>query len=132
MKRLTVILLVVAAVLFAILLTTYGTSVTYYTDFQTAKNMNKEVHVIGKWVKQDQVIDKPEENLFVFYLQDTTGYVEKVYYKKPRPMHFEKLDKVVVIGKYEGDRFVAYRMLEKCPSKYTPSAETLNETASKP
>ena len=32
--------------------------------------------------------------------------------------YFETADKIVVIGKYEGDVFVADKILMKCPSKY--------------
>lgn len=132
MNRFSVVLLITAGILFAVLITSYGTSVTHYSDFRTAKQVRKEVHIVGKWVKREEVIDQPENNLFVFYLQDTTGYVEQVYYTKPRPTHFEKLDKVVVIGRYEGDRFVANRMLEKCPSKYTPNGEAIEQEARNP
>jgi cytochrome c-type biogenesis protein CcmE len=41
-----------------------------------------------------------------------------VYYNQPMPQDFTRSEKVVVIGSYSGDQFVAEKILLKCPSKY--------------
>ena len=52
------------------------------------------------------------------YLIDENGKQQKVEYDEPMPQDFTKSEKVVVIGRYEGDVFKATKILLKCPSKY--------------
>jgi cytochrome c-type biogenesis protein CcmE len=49
---------------------------------------------------------------------DDQGKEQKVFYNQPMPQDFTRSEKVVVIGHYQGDRFVASKILLKCPSKY--------------
>ncbi len=44
--------------------------------------------------------------------------VEQVVLLKPKPQDIEKSEKIVVIGSYKNDVFVAKEILMKCPSKY--------------
>ena len=43
---------------------------------------------------------------------------QKVYYNEPMPPDFTRSEKVVVIGNYQNNDFVARKILLKCPSKY--------------
>jgi cytochrome c-type biogenesis protein CcmE len=43
---------------------------------------------------------------------------QKVYYNEPMPPDFARSEKVVVIGGYQNNAFVANKILLKCPSKY--------------
>ena len=49
---------------------------------------------------------------------DDNGQEQKVYYKEPMPADFIKSEKVVVIGSYHDEAFIADKILLKCPSKY--------------
>ncbi len=111
-------LLIAAAFLFTLFLTLFGSAASQYSDFKTAKQQNKETHIIGKWVDKQKAFYDPEKDQFFFYVQDTTGYKQLVRYDDPKPPNLELATKVVLIGKYEGDTFVASRILQKCPSKY--------------
>jgi len=105
-----------------------------YADFAKArKKAGQEVQIIG-----ELILDKPiEENIinnvltFTFHMTDGHGGQAKVTYFGPRPMDFEKLDNVVVIGKYVENTFVATQLLLKCPSKYREDSLT-QQTAQYP
>ncbi len=126
MKKINVIIILILAVVFAIVLSIYGTSVSTYSDFQTArKNPNTEVHIIGKRVNTQQEFYDPQKDLFRFTLEDSLGNRQVIHYYDPKPANFEMSEKVVVIGEYKDSVFVAKKILQKCPSKYKGN-ETLN------
>ena len=49
---------------------------------------------------------------------DENDRKQEVIYHEPMPADFTKSEKVVVIGSYHNDMFVADKILMKCPSKY--------------
>ena len=53
-----------------------------------------------------------------FTLIDNDSLSNTVVYKSAKPQDFEKSEKVVVVGKMQGNVFVADQILMKCPSKY--------------
>jgi cytochrome c-type biogenesis protein CcmE len=55
---------------------------------------------------------------FSFIMIDDKGKEQKVIYNEPMPQDFVKSEKVVVIGSYKADSFLASKILLKCPSKY--------------
>ncbi|MBL7876722.1 MAG: cytochrome c maturation protein CcmE, partial [Cyclobacteriaceae bacterium] len=64
-------------------------------------------------------IEKSNDNLsFSFILIDEEQKEQKVYYNEPMPPDFARSEKVVVIGGYQNNAFVANKILLKCPSKY--------------
>lgn len=118
MKTTHIILLVALAVFAVALGVNFSSNASIYTDFATAKASNKQVHIVGAWVNRDQAQYDPSRDLFTFYMQDTLQAVEQVHYYDPKPSNFENAEKVVVIGGYEGEQFVADQIVMKCPSKY--------------
>jgi len=96
-----------------------------YSSFAKASKMEgREVQIIG-----ELIVDKPiEENIennalvFTFYMTDGHGGQSQVTYFGPRPNDFEKLENVVIVGKYINGTFLATRLLLKCPSKYREDA----------
>ncbi|MFN5544688.1 MAG: cytochrome c maturation protein CcmE, partial [Bacteroidota bacterium] len=60
-----------------------------------------------------------DPNYFSFYMIDEKGEERKVIYHSPEPQDFERSEKIVIIGKMEGNAFMASKILLKCPSKYT-------------
>ena len=88
-----------------------------------AKANKKDIHVVGELTKDptgnvigiQPGVDKVS---FSFVLVDESGKKQKVEYHEPMPQDFTKSEKVVVIGRYEGDVFKASKILLKCPSKY--------------
>ena len=120
MKKIHIILIALIAVAIGAILSTYGYASTYEGFDKAAENPDKEYHVVGVLNR-----DKPREynpqqdaNLFTFYLIDEKGKESKVVYRAPEPQDFERSEKVVIVGKMNGDYFEANKILLKCPSKY--------------
>lgn len=129
MKKSHIILLLVLAIATAIILTTIEDASTYVT-FDGAEQLSKNgsedhVHVVGELKKDAQGnITNMEYNptaqpiTFIFTLVDDNGREERVTYYEPKPTDIDKSEKVVVVGRYKGDQFIAKNILLKCPSKY--------------
>lgn len=127
MKKSHIIAIVVIAAAIAIIISTAGDASTYVTfdqAYQMASVGNKGgIHVVGE-LKKDGAgeiigLEKSSDNLsFSFILLDENKKEQKVYYNEPMPPDFTRSEKVVVIGSYHGDQFIADKILLKCPSKY--------------
>lgn len=127
MKKSHIIAIVVIAACIGIIIVTAGDASTYVTfdqAYQMASTGNKtQIHVVGDLKKDDQGnivgIEKSADNLsFSFILIDENQKEQKVYYNEPMPPDFTRSEKVVVIGSYQNNAFVANKILLKCPSKY--------------
>lgn len=120
MKRSHIIGLVLIAVAIAAILSTYADSSTY-GDFSQAKESGNEMHVVGKLMKDKEMVYNPiqDANYFSFYLKDNTGNECKVVFSGTKPQDFERSEQIVITGQMEGDVFMADKILMKCPSKYT-------------
>jgi cytochrome c-type biogenesis protein CcmE len=127
MKKTHILALLVIAAAVAILISTTGDASTYVNFEQAAKladdGNTKSIHVVGA-LKKDMAghitgIEKSPDNLsFTFILTDESGQEQKCYYNEPMPPDFLRSEKVVVIGHFETDFFLAEKILLKCPSKY--------------
>lgn len=127
MKPSYIIAIIVIAVAVGILVLTAGDASTY-VDFGQAKTLATEgsttpIHVVGQ-LKKDSTghvvgLENSLDKLsFSFILVDDHKKEQKVYYNEPMPPDFLRSEKVVVVGGYRGDQFVAKKILLKCPSKY--------------
>jgi cytochrome c-type biogenesis protein CcmE len=121
MKRTHIIAIVVIGVSIAFIFGTLSNSSTYANFNEAFSNLGKEYHVVGKLDKTIPIIYEPsiDPNLTVFTVIDNNGESKKVKLKKSKPQDFERSENVVLIGKADGNEFVAKDMLMKCPSKYT-------------
>ena len=127
MKKSHVIAILVIVAAIAIIVSTAGDASTYVTfdqAYQMASIGNKNgIHVVGE-LKKDEMgeitgLEKSPDNLsFSFILLDENKKEQKVFYNEPMPPDFTRSEKVVVIGSFQGERFVAKKILLKCPSKY--------------
>jgi cytochrome c-type biogenesis protein CcmE len=120
MKRSHIIGLVLIATAIAAILSTYADSSTY-GDFKMAKASESEIHVVGKLLKDREMVYDPiqDANYFSFFLIDNAGNECKVVFSGTKPQDFERSEQIVITGKMEGDVFQADKILMKCPSKYT-------------
>ncbi|REJ82462.1 MAG: cytochrome c maturation protein CcmE [Bacteroidetes bacterium] len=126
MKNKHIIAIVVIAISIAAILSTVADSSTYASFATALKSPNKTFHVVGLLVRERPQEYNPEvdADLFTFYMKDMEGIEKKVLLHMARPQDFEKSEQIVVIGKMEGDEFVAHDILMKCPSKYNdPKSE---------
>ena len=127
MKKSHIVAIVVIVVAIAIIFATAGDASTY-VNFDQAFEMasagnTKSIHVVGELKKDESGniigMDKSPDNLsFSFTLLDDNKKEQKVYYNEPMPPDFARSEKVVVIGSYKGENFIANKILLKCPSKY--------------
>lgn len=127
MKKSHIIAVVVIAACIGLIIATAGDASTYVSfnqAYQMASNGNdNQIHVVGD-LKKDGAgnivgIEKSSDNLsFSFILIDEEQKEQKVYYNEPMPPDFARSEKVVVIGGYQNNAFVANKILLKCPSKY--------------
>lgn len=127
MKKSHIFLLVVIAIAISIIVSTADDASTY-VGFSEAWAMStsgnkKEIHVVGQ-LKKDQDghiigIKEGEDRVsFSFIMVDDEGKEQQVNYNQPMPPDFTRSEKVVVIGKFNGDTFNASKIILKCPSKY--------------
>ncbi|MCE7864567.1 MAG: cytochrome c maturation protein CcmE [Bacteroidetes bacterium CHB5] len=127
MKKSHIFALVVIAAAIGIIIANTGDASTYVSfdqAYQMASTGNKtDIHVVGDLKKDANGnivgIEKSADKLsFSFILIDENQKEQKVYYNEPMPPDFTRSEKVVVIGGYQNNSFVASKILLKCPSKY--------------
>ncbi len=127
MKKSYLIAILVIGATITIIVSTAGDASTYVSfdeAFQLASNGNtKSIHVVGELKKDNSGtvvgIEPGEDKVsFSFLMVDDNGKEQKVFYNEPMPPDFTRSEKVVVIGHYQNNLFVANKILLKCPSKY--------------
>lgn len=128
--------IVVIAAAIGIIVLTAGDASTYATfdeAYTLASNGSRSsIHVVGELKKapSGEIVGlEPgaDKVSFSFILIDESGKEQKVVYNEPMPPDFTRSEKVVVIGRYHENTFVASKILLKCPSKYQD--EKLNARA---
>jgi cytochrome c-type biogenesis protein CcmE len=133
MKKSHIFLILVIAVAIAIVISTGNDASTYVTfndAYKMASNGNtSQIHVVGELKKDNLgnvvgIYEGADKVSFTFIMIDDQQKEQIVQYNQPMPADFTKSEKVVVIGSYKGDNFIAEKILLKCPSKY--QEETVN------
>ena len=127
MKKSHVIAIIVIAVSIGIIISTAGDA-SNYVDFNKAKDMalsgnSNSIHIVGELTKAPdgtvEGIEVGENKLsFSFNMMDENNQMQKVFHPNPIPADFKRSEKIVVIGSYHNDAFIAEKILMKCPSKY--------------
>jgi cytochrome c-type biogenesis protein CcmE len=127
MKKSHILIIVVIAAAVGILITTADDASSYVSfseAYQLASAGNrKDIHVVGQLKKDARgqvtgIEPGADKVSFSFVMVDDNGKEQTVYYNEPVPADFTKSEKVVVVGSYEDDVFIASKILLKCPSKY--------------
>jgi cytochrome c-type biogenesis protein CcmE len=132
MKTVHIAIIALLGIGIAVAVSLYGNTSQYIT-FDVAKEYavkypNKEFHVVGSLNKNEPMVYNPlvDANRFEFYMNDTLGQLSKVIYYNSKPQDIEKTERIVCIGKYNGDVFEASQILSKCPSKYNDEITDAN------
>lgn len=127
MKKSHILIIIVIAAAIGIVVTTADDASTYVTfdqAYQLASNGSKNsIHVVGELKKDDSghvvgIQPGSDRVSFSFIMVDENKKEQLVIYNEPMPQDFTRSEKVVVIGSYHGDTFMADKILLKCPSKY--------------
>lgn len=128
MKKTYIFGIIIIGIAIAIIISTAGDASTYVT-FDEAKNISvtsegkAKVHVVGTLQKDDNgnvmgIFPGANKLSFSFIMIDENSQAQEVFYNEPMPTDFKRSEQVVIIGGYNGDVFVADKILLKCPSKY--------------
>ncbi|MGB3946543.1 MAG: cytochrome c maturation protein CcmE [Bacteroidia bacterium] len=130
MKKVHIIGIIIIAIAIGAILTTLNNTSTYASFAEAAEAPDNEFHVVGKFNKEKESVYNPQvnANVFTFYMIDNKGEEKKVILNKNKPQDFERSEQIVLIGKMQGQEFVASDILMKCPSKYNDGKP--QETAS--
>jgi cytochrome c-type biogenesis protein CcmE len=127
MKKSYIIAILVITVAVVVIISTAGDASSYVSfdqAYQMASNGNRnQIHVVGELKKDNSGniigIEKSSDKLsFSFIMVDDNQKEQKVYYNEPMPPDFTRSEKVVVVGFYDNNVFIAKKILLKCPSKY--------------
>jgi len=130
MKKSHIVLILLIAVVSAILVSTYTSSVDSSTFAQAKAEPDKQFKITGTFdktrgVKYDALADA---NLTVFNMIDQSGISHEVYLHdaQGKPMGLEQSESVTVEGKFDATgEFHASHLLMKCPSKYNDQKHSL-------
>ncbi len=127
MKKSHILGIVVIAVAISVIVSTAGDA-SNYVSFNEAKSLYtsgtaKKIHVVGTLKKTPTgdivgIETSPDQMAFKFMMVDENNFEQQVLFGEPMPTDFSKSEQVVVVGSYNGDIFVADKILLKCPSKY--------------
>jgi len=118
MKRRSLYLLgIVLLVAFAgFAFTSFKQTMTPYVTFHEARTMSRTLQVAGGLVRGSS---RYHDNAPFFVIKEpSSGQTMQVRYLGVKPANFEDAISVVAIGRYQGDRMNADKLLVKCPSKY--------------
>lgn len=120
MKKIHIIGIIIIAVAIGAIVSSLAESSTYGDFTEAFESPGTEIHVVGKLNKDKELLYDPQTNpdVFGFYMIDNEGVEKQVKLLKSKPQDFEKSEQIVLIGKADGDAFVAREILMKCPSKY--------------
>ena len=132
MKKSHIIILVLIAASIGVLLMYSVDFSTYDTVLSARKKQGTFVHLIAKLdkvypIEYDAMKDP---NYLTFHAVDSLGGTTKVIYRNTKPAELEQSDRVVLIGKMNGDVFECKDILLKCPSKYKDDKKQLEKTVS--
>ena len=127
MKKSSLIGIVVIAIAIAVIVST-SSSASAYVTFDEAYTMSENgkpesIHVVGELKKNSRVeivgVQPSSDRLTVeFILVDENMKEQTVFLNSPMPSDLLNSEKVVVIGGFRNERFMADKVLLKCPSKY--------------
>lgn len=127
MKTTHIIGILVIAVAIVIIMTTAGDA-SQYLNFEDAKELAEkgsktQVHVVGQLKKNHQgeivgIEPSPDMLSFKFVMVDENGDEQTVFHPNPMPTDFMRSEQVVIVGGYKNEKFIADKILLKCPSKY--------------
>lgn len=127
MKKTHILGIIVIAVAIIVIISTAGDA-SAYVNFEDALEMYEDgnknkIHVVGSLKKDTSgevvgIQSSPDMLSFKFTMIDENNVEQVVFHPNPMPTDFLRSEQVVVVGGYENNKFVADKILLKCPSKY--------------
>ena len=118
-KHIVGLLIIVSFIILAIF--SFNDTKISYSNFGDAAQSGKTVQISGERIPEASTNYDSDNNLFTFSLRDEENNVAEIVYSGPKPNNFDIAPFLVIKGKFENDKFMAYDILTKCPSKYEGS-----------
>lgn len=132
MKKKYIAAIIIIAIAITMIISMTGDASTY-VSFDEAKELSekgfrKSIHVVGELPKTGSgevtgIEESPDKLSFKFEMIDEKGIKQQVLFAEPIPTDFTRSEQVVIVGAYQGNKFVAEKILLKCPSKYQEDPE---------
>lgn len=104
------------------MLAAFLTSASPTVTVADAKESKANVYLAGTMVDGSLSV-KPKELICEFDLKDDKGDTIRVFHKGHQPANLGSTARIVAKGKSDGTRFVAEKIMTKCPSKYEEEGE---------
>lgn len=127
MKKSHIFGIIVIAIAIVVIMSTAGDA-SAYVSFEEAKSMAdrgnaNKIHVVGTLPKSadgavEGIVSSPDMLSFKFELVDENNERQTVFHANPMPTDFLRSEQVVVVGAFQNGKFIADKILLKCPSKY--------------
>ena len=127
MKKSSIIGIVVIGLAIAIIIST-SEGASSYTNFSEAYEMSasgrkNNIHVTGELKKDIEgnvvgINPSAEKTSVSFIMVDDSGKEQTVFLNEPMPADLLRSERIVVVGSYKQERFIAKKVILKCPSKY--------------
>lgn len=120
MKKSSIIVLVLIAVIIGVIVSSFGSFSSYETFASANDREGKSLMVMGTLDTSQQMIYDPmlDANKFVFYAKDKKGEAQRVIFHGTKPQDFERSEQLVMTGYMKGGDFHCEKIQMKCPSKY--------------
>ena len=102
--------------------------VTFGEAYELASNGSEnKIHVVGELKKDGEghvvgINPSSDKTSVSFMMVDDNGKEQAVFLNDPMPKDLIRSEKVVVVGSYKDNMFVADKVLLKCPLKYEETA----------
>lgn len=103
-------------------LTTFSSALTPYVGLAQARTAPGAVQVRGV-LASDKIAVFDNGRTVAFTLKDEAGNEALIVYSGVRPDRLDHATSIVAVGTFRGDRFMAEKLLVKCPSKYQGSVK---------
>jgi len=109
---------VIAAVALGGAIVAFSSSASPYVTIAQAKNTGGDrLHLAGD-IDHSSVKNDVFKRELRFRITDDAGDQIEVVHKGEMSPNFKEAEKVVVVGKVDGETFRSHQMIVKCPSKY--------------
>ena len=129
MKKTHIIVLIAIAIAIGALIMMSVDFSTYDTINSAKQKQGKFVHLIARLDKSVPLDYDPAKNpnYLSFTAVDSLGAKAKVVYLNTKPAELEHSERIVLMGKMQGDVFQCSDILLKCPSKYKDDKKQLEK-----
>ena len=122
-KKFLIFLFILSLIVIAVLSLSDDIMTPYVSFSDAVTNSGEYVQIIGKLDKKKSI--KTVGKKISFHLTGNKAETLEIEYSDSKPANFEHAEQIVVLGRYnkQDEKFIADKLLVKCPSKYKKRIE---------